>query len=77
MTIQMEAEGLREVSVGHGHSNLVFLHRTDIVARKSRYVCARTIMIGADKAAIDLSREFVKRLRDSKTKLEMKFTVEL
>jgi hypothetical protein len=77
LTIEMEADGFREVSVGHGHSELAFSHRSDIVARKSRFVCTRTIMIAADKAAIDLSREFVKRLRDSKTRLEMKFTVEL
>ncbi len=41
-----------------------FDHPTDIVVRKSGYVCGRTLAVRADKAAADLSREFVELLRD-------------
>ncbi len=77
MTIQIEADGLRETARGFGHTQLSFMHPTDIVARKSNYVCGRTIMIGSDKAAADLSRELIKRLQDERVKLQVRLTVEL
>jgi|Deesub1362A_J573_1020465.scaffolds.fasta_scaffold07927_5 hypothetical protein len=38
-------------------------HNEDIVIRKSNFVCGRTLMIKSDKAARDLSRDFVRELR--------------
>jgi hypothetical protein len=40
-----------------------FSHPTDIVVRKSYYVCSRTLAIKADKAAKDISREMVELLK--------------
>lgn len=40
-----------------------FSHPTDIVVRKSSYVCGRTLAIKADKAAKDISREMVEFLK--------------
>ncbi len=57
-----------------GHPALTFLHPTDLVVRKSDYVCGRTLAIRADKAAFDLSRRMVEKLRNPKQKAEITLT---
>ncbi len=52
-----------------------FSHPTDIVVRKSRYVCGRTLAIKADKAAKDLSREMVEFLKLPDTLLVFEIVV--
>jgi uncharacterized protein len=36
-----------------------------MVVRKSGFISGRTLMIGADKAAADLDRRFVEKLKNS------------
>jgi len=60
---------------GFGHSDLALDHRTDIVVRKSAYKCGRTLVIGADKAAADLPRDFASRLRDPLSKIQVSIEV--
>jgi hypothetical protein len=69
----LRAGGLQEEIVGRGHPNLTFSHKTDIVIRKSNYVCPRTLMINADKSSKELDRRLVKLLknRDQKIVLEV------
>lgn len=50
-------------------------HPTDIVVRKSHYVCSRTLAIRADKAAKDLSREMVQLLKLPDTLLVFEIVV--
>ena len=47
---------------GFGHHDLSLSHPTDIVCRKSTFVCSRTLMIKSNKAAIDLNRDLIKDL---------------
>lgn len=61
--------GLRDSLVGFGSNRMTFKHKTDIVVRKSDYVCDRTLAIGANKAARDIDREIVELLRDPTTEL--------
>lgn len=49
---------------GRGHPNLTLSHPTDIVCRKSNYICDRTLMIKADKAACNLKRELIEDLKN-------------
>jgi hypothetical protein len=51
-----------EVIQGFGDPGLAQESPTDIVLRKSRFTCGRTVAIEADKAAGDLSRDFVSLL---------------
>ncbi len=67
--------GVVEILHGWGDSKLTFTHETDVVIRKSRYVCGRTLLISSTKAALDLSREFVDLLRDRKTEIRMIISV--
>ena len=47
---------------GKGHPDLSYEDPYDMVTRTSNYVCPRTLMVRADKAAKDLPRAFVKQL---------------
>ena len=64
ITIEVPSRGLRAVIHARGHPGLTFEHPTDLVVRKSDFVCGRTVAIRADKAARDLPRELVEALRD-------------
>ena len=61
--------GLKDRLFAFGSERLSFRHPTDIVVRKSDYVCDRTLAIKATKAAKDLNREIVELLKDPKTEL--------
>jgi hypothetical protein len=64
ISILIEAGGTAETVHARGSSRLILSHPTDFVIRKGNYVCGRTLAIHADKAAGDLSRTFVEKLRD-------------
>ena len=76
ITIMIEAGELKETVKAKGSPQLQFTHPTDLVVRKSSYVCGRTLAIGADKAAIDFSRELVEKLKDPNQKVKVTLIVE-
>ena len=59
----LEAEGFREVVEGVGDPRLELSDCRSLVFRKSRFVDPRTVMVGANKAAVDLDRRLIERLR--------------
>ncbi len=77
ITVTLEAEGIKEVITGRGDSSLTFEHVDDIVIRKSRFTCPRTLMVEADKAAKDISRELVKKLKNPGVILKVEVVAEL
>ncbi len=74
--LTLEADGLVEVIRGYGDQKLSFTHPTDLVVRKSTYTCPRTIMVKADKAAANLSRKFVLKVRKPETKITVRLVAE-
>jgi hypothetical protein len=68
--LKLKVGNLKEEVTGRGHPSLTYLNTVSMVARKSSFVCDRTLMIGADKAASDLDREFVDALKDHNAQLE-------
>lgn len=66
--IVIEVEGLRFEAEGAGHENLTLTHASDIVVRKSRFVCPRTLAVGFDKASDDVPHDMVRLLRDPGTR---------
>ncbi len=76
LSITIEVEGLKEIIFASGAPNLILIHPTDIVVRKSSYVCNRTLAICADKASNDLSRELREKLKNPKQKVKITLTVE-
>lgn len=74
--ITIEAGEFKEEIRAYGSPKLCLCHPTDIVIRKSDYVCNRTLAICADKSSIDLSRALVEKLQDSKQKIKITLSVE-
>lgn len=70
--IVFECGGVKDVVHARGSPKLVLDHPSDMVIRKSDYICGRTLAVGADKASIDLKRELVEKL---KTGAELKVTL--
>ncbi len=54
---------MQEVVTGYGSSRLTCSSNVDMVARKSSFTSHRTLMIKADKAAINLDRRLIERLK--------------
>jgi len=57
------AGGASQIISGFGSTDLTLSDGNDMVIRKSGFISERTLMIGADKAAADLDRRFVERLK--------------
>ena len=53
---------------GEGHKDLKLTHPSDIVLRKSNYVCPRTLAINCDKSSDDIPRKMIRYLQNPKTK---------
>lgn len=70
--IEFETENAKDEIKGQGHPDLTLDHPTDMVCRKSEYKCSRTLMIKADKAAIDIKKELIDDLKELK---ELKVTI--
>ena len=51
------------VITGRGDPNIDLKHPADIVIRKSRFTCPRTLAVGCDVASIDMPRRMVRDLR--------------
>jgi hypothetical protein len=64
ITVLLEAGEWQDRVVGWGHPALTFTHPEDLVARTSGFTCPRTLMIRADKAARDLSRDLIRHLQN-------------
>ena len=76
MTITIEAGELKETVKAKCSPQLQFTHPTDLVVRKSDYVCGRTLAIGADKAASDFSRKLVEKIKDPSQEVTVTLVVE-
>ncbi|MEJ2241755.1 MAG: DUF371 domain-containing protein [Candidatus Bathyarchaeota archaeon] len=73
--ITIEVGTLEEIINAKGNPDLQFTHPTDLVIRKSNYLCNRTLAIEADKAAINISRKLIEKLKNPKQRI--KITLEI
>ncbi len=77
ITVIMRVGDVADVARGRGSPHLTFTHPTDLVARKSRFTCSRTLMIQADKAAADFSRRLIHRLTNPQSKAVLTLVAEI
>ena len=75
LSVLIEVDDVTEQVNAYGSPRLILNHPTDMVIRKSDYVCNRTLAIHADKAAQDLPREFVEKLKNPKQKVKITLEV--
>ncbi len=71
VTITIKLGHEKFVIKAKGHHSLTLSHPEDLVVRKSSFTCPRTLAIQADKAAFDIPRSFVGKLRDPNTECLM------
>jgi hypothetical protein len=71
LIILIEAGGIIEQVNAYGSPRLILSHPTDMVIRKSGYVCNRTLAVHADKAAQDLSKALVEKLKNPQQKVKI------
>lgn len=70
ITLRLMVDDLDEEVKGRGGQGLSYSDNTSMVARTSSFQCGRTLLVEADKAASDLSREFIRKLKNPRTVLE-------
>ncbi|TFG28397.1 MAG: DUF371 domain-containing protein [Promethearchaeota archaeon] len=58
---------------GYGHSNLTLLDKRDMVFRKSKFICDRTVLINCTKSASELNRKLIGYLKNKDEKLSILF----
>ncbi len=72
LLITLEVGNKIEKVRARGHPSLVLDHPTDLVVRKSNFVCGRTLAINADKSAADLSRSLITALHRPEARLRIR-----
>jgi len=77
ITMKLEVESKSFEIHGFGHPDLTWIDPADMVARKSEYICPRTLMIKADLASMDVPREFVDLLKEGLQQVNVTITVDL
>ena len=65
--VELKTPNASDEIEGYGHHDLTLSHPTDIVCRKSTFICSRTLMIKSNKAAIDLNRDLIKDLANGES----------
>jgi hypothetical protein len=73
MAVILEACGFSQLIRGRGDPSLTFESDHEMVIRKSGYVCGRTLMVHANKAAAELEDSFIELIKDGKR--DMKITI--
>ncbi|MCS7140246.1 MAG: DUF371 domain-containing protein [Candidatus Nezhaarchaeota archaeon] len=76
ITLVLKVLGIEDTITGFGHEKLMLTSQVSMVCRKSSYICPRTLMIRADKSAIDIDRELIEYLRQGK-QVEIAIEVEV
>ncbi len=71
LTILIEAAEVTEKVEAQGSPQLALSHPSDMVIRKSNYLSNRTLAVSANKAAGDLSRELVEKLRNPRQRVKI------
>ena len=66
LTVIFRVGNEEEVIQAWGSPNITLSHPTDLVIRKSNFVCRRTLGIKADKTASDFSERMLKELKSSR-----------
>jgi hypothetical protein len=74
LVLRMTVGDFKEVVTGWGSPGLTYSDSTSMVVRTSSFECGRTLMVQADKAASDLPRTFVDKLKIPDTVLECELT---
>jgi hypothetical protein len=76
VTLAIDINGLRDEVNGFGDPRLRLTSEEDIVCRRSNFVCGRTLMVKANKAASDMNRKVIEALRNPTNKASVTISIE-
>jgi len=76
VALWIESDGICDVVRGRGSARLTLESESEMVARKSGYVCGRTLMVYSDKSASELRRDLVERIARDGAKIRLTIEVE-
>jgi len=77
LTVTIETGNIIEIVKASGNPRLILIHPTDVVIRKSSFICDRTLAIRADKAAADLSKKLVEKMKNPEQEAKITLTVKV
>lgn len=76
LCLLLETDGFIFKVKGSGDPRLPLSHPTDMVIRKSGYICERTLMIRADRAACDIPEPLLRLLQRRDQVITLRLIVE-
>jgi len=71
--VMLKAEEEEDCVEGFVHPHLTFTSKTTIIFRKSNFISERTAAIHCNKAAYEVKRNLVLKMRNPSTRLEIEF----
>ena len=63
--IELIVEPFSFIIKGSGNNDLLLTNSKDIVLRKSKFICNRTLLINCDYSSLEIPREIVEALKNS------------
>jgi hypothetical protein len=75
LTILIQAGEVIEMLTASGSPHLILANCSDMVVRRSSFVCSRTLAVQADKSACDLSRRLLELLKSPRQEVRITLTV--
>ena len=73
--VKLKVEEVQDYFYGFGNNELKMLDKTDMVFRKSVFICDRTVLINCSKSSKELSRKLIDKLKHPEIKLSITFEV--
>lgn len=77
VALRIESDGICDVVRGRGSARLTLESKSEMVARKSGYVCGRTLMVNSDKSSSELRRDLVERIARDGAKIRLTIEVKV
>lgn len=76
LKITIKTNQFTDTFYGYGNKDLTLLDNSDIVFRKSDFICGRTLLINCTKSSHELNRELVQEIRNLHNKFSLTFEIE-
>jgi len=73
ISVTIKVGTIEDSLFGFGSKKLKLLNKSDIVLRKSDYICDRTALINCNKASSQINKKIIKSLVDPQTNVELIF----
>ncbi|MBD3193796.1 MAG: DUF371 domain-containing protein [Candidatus Lokiarchaeota archaeon] len=77
LEIIIKIDDLSDNFYGSGSRELTLSNNSDIVFRKSNFICDRTVLINCTKSSSELNRNLIEKIQKSKNKFKIEFIADI